>query len=270
MRQFLKLLNFKGIKISKRQQFVFIIILLTLGLITTQLVSFEQRLGMVIFLGVACFVLSLIALRDDLHGVEYLTLTILPVAFTVAIAFFYFLLPVRWLTRLPTAIIYALGMYVVLLTENIYNVAANRSIQLLRVAHFFGMLITLVTVFLLTDTVFSFHLHPIFNSLLVFAISLPLVYQSLWSMELTPKLSGFVIKGALSCSMVFAQITFILSLWPINTTIFALFLTTIYYTVVGILQHYQTDRLYPNILREYLAFSVLSFILIIFTTRWTG
>ena len=59
----------------------------------------------------------------------------LPTLFTAAVGLFYFLLPVRWLTRLPVVILYSIGIYALLLTENIYNVAAERTIALFRAAH---------------------------------------------------------------------------------------------------------------------------------------
>ena len=68
-------------------------------------------------------------------------------AFYGAVAFFYFLLPVRWLTRIPVVVLYAVGIYALLLTENIYNVAADRTIALLRAAHSVGYLLTLDNVF---------------------------------------------------------------------------------------------------------------------------
>jgi len=260
----------RNIKISKRQQFVAAIFLLTIGLIATQLVQIEQRSEMVIGLGVASFILSLVVLREDLRGVEYLTLSILPTMFTIAVAFFYFLLPVRWLTRLPTAILYALGMYAILLTENIYNVAAERSIQLLRAAHSVGFVITLVTVFLLFETILSFHLSAYFNSLLIFIVSFLIVLQSLWSMMLEPKLTAEITLGSLVDSLIVAQASFILSFWPINTVIFALFLTTLFYSITGILQQRIVERLFSNTLREFLGVAVITFILVVLTTHWGG
>lgn len=260
----------KSIIISKRQQFVIVVFLLTIGLIATQLVQIEQRSLMVVVLGIASFIFSLIVLREDLHGIEYITLGILPTMFTVAVAFFYFLLPVRWLTRLPTALLYALGMYAILLTENIYNVAAERSIQLVRAAHSVGFLTTLVTVFLLYDTVLSFHFSAIINCLLIFAISLPLVLQSLWSMMLEPKLSVGLLQTTLVASFIFCQAAYLLSFWPLNTTIFALFLTTIFYSVNGILQQKIIDRLFANTLREFLGVVIITFLIVLLTASWGG
>lgn len=263
-------LKIKKLKISKRQEFVIAVFILAILLIATQLAPLDKRTEMVFLLGLTSFIASLIVLREDLKGVEFLTLTILPVMFTVGVAFFYFLLPVRWLTRLPTAVLYALGMYAILLTENIYNVSAIRTIQLLRAAHSVGFLITLVTVFLFFDTVFSFHLPALSNALLIFLLSFPLVLQSLWSMFLEPKFNYQILSGTLTVSLVFAQIAYILSFWPINSTIFALFLTTVFYSLVGILQQKLIERLFPNTLKEFLGVVLITLILLIFTTHWGG
>lgn len=260
----------KTFKPTKRQQFVGCIFVLTLGLIATQLIAIEHRTEMVIGLALTSFILSTIVLREDLKGIEYLTLTILPTMFTVAVSFFYFLLPVRWLTRLPTAILYAFCMYAILLTENIYNVAAVRSIQLLRAAHSVGFLITLITAFLLYDTVLSFHFPGLFNGLLIFIISLPLVLQSLWSMMLEPKLSKEVVLGALVASCVLSQTGYIFSFWPVNTTILSLFLTTLFYTAAGILRERLIERLFPNTMKEFLTVALITFLLVFITTRWGG
>lgn len=270
MKKIIKALRNLNIKISKRQEFLIVITLLTLGLLATQLVAIDNRIEMVIGLGITSFFLTLIVLRENLGGIEFLTLTILPTFFTVAVAFFYFLLPVRWLTRVPTVMLYALGMYAVLLTENIYNVAAERSIQLLRAAHSVGFLITLITFFLLFDTVLSFHLIFWLNSLLIIVISFPLTLQSLWSMLLIPKLNREVVLGALVSSLILGQSAYFLSFWPINTTIFALFLTTLFYSCVGLLQQRLIERLFPKTLREFLGVAIITFLLVLLTSRWSG
>ncbi|MFZ5844874.1 MAG: hypothetical protein ACOY0S_00190, partial [Patescibacteria group bacterium] len=105
--------------LSKRQQFVLVTILLTLGLVLTQIAPAEARYPMVTMLAVFSYLLSAFALREDLRGTEWITLLTLPTFFTAAIALFYFLLPVRWLTRLPVAALYGVGIYALLLTENI-------------------------------------------------------------------------------------------------------------------------------------------------------
>ena len=74
------------------------------------------------------------------------------------VALFYFLLPVRWLTRLPVLAIFGISMYLLFLTQNIYNIAAIRTIQLLRAAHAVGFLFTIVSAFLIYNVIFALHL----------------------------------------------------------------------------------------------------------------
>lgn len=270
MRIYSTIKSLRKISISKRQQFVIAVFILAIGLIATQLVPLERRNEMVIALASIATILTLLVLREDLKGIDYITLIILPVMFTISVAFSYFLLPVRWLTRVPTVFIYSLIMYAALLTENIYNVAAQRSIQLLRAAQTVGLLITLITAFLLFNTVFSFHFPSYVNALLVFMITTPLVLQSLWSVVLEERFTLSFIAPTFIVSFLLSQFSFILSLWPINTTILALFLTTLLYSLLGVLQHKLLDRLFANTLREYLVVAVITFVLAIITTNWGG
>ncbi len=258
----------KRIRLSKRQQFVVVVLLLTIGLVTTQLIPIEQRLQAVGIFALSSFLLSLFSLREDLKGIEYLVLPILPVMFTVAVCFFYFLLPERWLTRVPTAILYGFLMYAILLTENIYNVARIRSIQLLRAAHSVGFLVTIITAFLLFDTALSFHLTSYYNAILVFAISFPLTVQLLWSMVLESRISKSIITGSLVCSLTLAQSAYFLSFWPVNITIFSIFLTTLFYSISGLIREKLIDRLFPNTIREFLGVALVTFLLLAFITRW--
>jgi len=133
--------------LTKRQEFVLVSLLLAIGLLLTQLLP-EYRYPMTIILALGAYVGSALVLRADLRGIKFFTLLILPALYTAAVTLFYFLLPLRWITRIPIVALYILGMYALLLTENIYNVAANRTIALLRAAHTIGFLITLVTYFL--------------------------------------------------------------------------------------------------------------------------
>lgn len=266
MNKFLRQL--RRLRLTKRQLFVIFVLLLSGGLITTQLVSLEQRLEAVAALSLAALVFTLVALREDLEGIEYLIFPILPVAFTIAVCFFYFLLPVRWLTRLPTVIIYGLIMYAILLTENIYNVASIRSIQLLRAAHSVGFLITIITAFLLFDTLFSFHLSSYANAILVLLISFTLSLQLLWSMKLEVKLTKEVASGSVVICLFLGEVAFLLSFWPINTTIFSIFLTTLFYSLAGLIRDKLIDRLFAKTIREFIGVSVITFVLALITTKW--
>lgn len=254
-------------KLSKRRQLAFATLVLTLFLIATQLVSFEGREKMIFSLSILTLFLAAWSLRENLRGIKRITLLILPPLFSGAVAFFYFLLPVRWLTRLPVVSLFALGMYALLLTENIYNVATERSIGLLKVAQSVGLLLTLITYFLLSETIFSFHFSSIliFFSFLIFSFLLTL--SSLWSVRLGENLDKETPYTAV-IALCLAELAFVFSFWPIKLTIGALFLTTAFYVLVGATQCYLSGRLFKKAIAEFSTVLLIVFLLLLFTTSW--
>lgn len=260
----------RRITLTKRQQFVAVTLVLTLGLVLTQLVPVEMRYPMVAILAVITYFLSAFALREDLRGIEWVTLLTLPTLFTAAVGLFYFLLPVRWLTRLPVAVLYAVGIYALLLTENIYNVAANRTIGLLRAAHSVGFLLTLVTYFLLLQTVLAFRLIFWANTFFVVLLSLLLIFQSLWAMELALVVSRRAWQFTLTLALVLGQLVWAFSFWPVATTLQALFLTTGFYGLVGMAQQYLVEKLYKKNVVELFAVVAIVLAVVMIATRWRG
>src|SRR5438105_4073784 len=90
-------------EITKRQKIVLMAIFLTVVLVTTQTVGESLRYQSLGFLTLATILLSVFALWGELSGVKYFLLLLLPAYFVAGSSLFYFLLPVRWLTRLPFA-----------------------------------------------------------------------------------------------------------------------------------------------------------------------
>jgi len=256
--------------ITKRQQFVIVTVLLTALLLLTQIVSLEFRYPLVVLLSIVAYGLSAFALRDDLKGIEWATLLILPTLFTSAISMFYFLLPVRWLTRLPVAILYGVGMYALLLTENIFNVAVDRTIALLRAAHSVGFLLTLLTYFLLAQTVLAFRFVPIVNALIIGVISFALVLSSLWSMELSADVSRRVRYISIATTLFLINLVWIFSFLPTRATLQALFFTTAFYSSVGMGQQYLVEKLYKKNVIEFFAVAAIVFVITIIATSWRG
>lgn len=260
----------RRVLLSKRQQFVAITLLLTAGLMVTQVVPVDSRYPMVIVFSVAAYFLSAFGLREDLKGAEWITLLALPTLFTAAVLLFYFLLPVRWLTRLPVAVLFAVGMYALLLTENIYNVAAERSIALLRAAHSVGFLLTLVTYFLLISTVFSFRMAAGWTALTVGLVTWILVLQALWSVELEHRVSRRVWQISVCIAIVLAELVWIFEFWPVQQALIVLFLTTTLYCTVGMAQQYLEDKLYKKTAIEFGMVVAIVFIILLIATKWRG
>jgi hypothetical protein len=260
----------RRLSLTKRQQFVLAIIILTAGLLLTQIVPTDFRYAMVALLAVVTYFVSALTLREDLKGIEWLTLLTLPTLFTAGLGLFYFLLPVRWLTRIPVALLYAVSMYGLILTENIYNIAANRTIALLRAAHSVGFLLTLVVFFLLSETIFSIRTNPVFILIGIACICALLSVQILWAVLLEANLGRQVAQLCTAVTVAIVQVAWLLSFWPANITLKALFLTTCFYGVTGMAQQYLMDKLYKKTATEFLAVVAVVLIILLFGTQWRG
>ncbi len=260
----------RKLTLSKRQQFVVVTLVLTAGLVLTQLMPSDWRYIMVGALSVLAYLGSAFSLREDLEGVEKFTLLALPTLFTAAVSLFYFLLPVRWLTRVPVAALYAVGMYALLLTENIYNVAANRSIALLRAAHSVGFLLTLLTYFLLLSTILAFRLPLPVNAFFVTIMTFFLAVPALWAITLEERVSRRIWYISLALSAAFFELAWVFSFWPMKSILVALFLTTCFYSTIGMAQQYLVDKLYKKTVIEFFSVSAIVLVIIIFATHWRG
>lgn len=255
-------------RLTKRKEFVIITLMLTIGFVMMQLLGAGIHFYLLIGLTIAAYFLSALTLRENLTGVKWFTLLILPTLFTLSLGLFYFLLPVRWLTRIPTAVLYAIGMYSILLVENIYSVAVTRSIQLLRVAHVIGFVVTLTTLFFLTNTIFTFRFSAYTNFVVIFLLQVPLMVQSLWSIELSERIHKNIVLYSIFFALIGAEGAFIISFWPLTPLLSSLFLTLVSYTLLGIGHHHMANRLFKNNVVEYVRVFIIVFIVILLTTRY--
>lgn len=245
-------------------------VFLTVVMIAAQTVGETYRFGVIGFLTLATILLSVFALWGELSGVKYFLLLLLPAYFVAGASLFYFLLPVRWLTRLPFAFVFGISVYLLMLTSNIYNVAAIRTIALLRAAHAVGLLFSLISTFFLTNVLYSLHL-PFYLVVLGSAvITFPLYFVGLWSYELEEFISRRVFSHALVFTLVTAQIALVLSFWPIAPINGALSLATIMYVLLGLAQFQFEDRLKKRIVYEHLGIALIVFLIVLVTTRWGG
>lgn len=263
-------MKLKKIDISKRQKFIISAALLSAGLLTIQLANVSWRYQAIFGLTILTYLLSAWSLREGVSGIEWLTVLILPTLFTAGVGLFYFLLPSGWLARLPVAVLYGLGLYALLLTENIFSVAAIRNIQLLRSAHAVGFLLTLLTAFFLYDTILSFRFPFWLNFVFVFLVSLPLFIQGLWSVKLEEKISGQIWFYSLALSLIVAEGALALSFWPLTVSAGSLALITIMYMILGLTQHYLSQRLFKRTINEYLTVGIIVLAVILITTHWGG
>jgi hypothetical protein len=257
-------------KLSKRQKLAIAALILTVGILGIQSVEVEARYQAIGLLAGVAYGVSAWALFEELKGIEWLTVLILPVMYPVAVALFYFLLPVRLLTRVTILGLFGVGMYALLLTENIFNVAAIRTIQLLRAAHAVGFLLTLIVAFFMWDTIFSFRLAPWSNGLLVMLTSLPLVIQALWSVNLEETVTRKLWWTSLGLSWGLGSLGLMISFWPVTITVASLFLVSGLYVSLVLVQHALSGRLFKKTIEEYLWVGGVVMAITFLLARWGG
>jgi hypothetical protein len=255
---------------TKRAHFILTALVLSLGLLATQLVTYNWRYQAILALSFLTYILSAWVLYEELADIKWLTCLILPCAYTAGVALFYFLLPERILTRLAILIAFGIGMYAILLTENIFSIAAVKTIQLLRAAQAVSLLMSLITAFFLYDTIFSFKFQLIFNFLFVFFVSLPLFFQAFWTVTLTKNIDKSIIIYSLSLSLLTGELSLALSFWPLPILLSSLFIVAFFYITVSLIQHQLTGRLFAKTYQEYLQIALVVLIVVYFMASWGG
>lgn len=258
------------LNLNKRQKIVVTSVLLTIGLISTQLVNFDLRFRFLGGLAVFAYILSFWSLREGINSTKAFVLMILPTFFTVAVASFYFLLPVRWLTRLPVAMVFGLTFYLLLLAQNVFNVASLRTIPLYRAASTASFLFTLLSAFFLYHVIFAFNLLFLWNGVVVFLVSFPLILQVLWSIEMGEGVSGAVFIQSFILSLCLGELALSFSFWPVQATIWALFLSSAMYVLLGMTTQTLRGRLSRRVGWEYIGIGIVILIITFFTTSWGG
>lgn len=259
-----------NLNFNKRQKIVITSLLLTIGLLSTQLVNFDLRFRFLAGLAVLSYVLSLWSLWEGINTIKALMLLVLPTFFTVAVASFYFLLPVRWLTRLPVAVVFGLFFYLLLLAQNVFNVASLRTIPLYRAASTASFLFTLLSAFFIYHVIFAFNALSLWNGLAVLLISFPLILQVLWSITMEDRIGAATLVQSFILSLILGELALSFSFWPSPTTIRALSISSAMYVLLGLTTQMQRGRMNKRVVWEYAAIGVVVLIVSFFSTSWSG
>jgi hypothetical protein len=253
---------------NKRQKFLLSSAILSVLLLAIQYVPLDYRYVAIFGFFLVTYLISAWALFEDLKGIEWLTILSAPSLYAVAIGLFYFLLPTHWFSRLVMLVLFGVGMYALYLTQNIFSVAAARTIQLLRAAHAVGFLLSILTVALLYNTIYSLQWPYWANGLLVFGVSFPIFLSGLWSIKLESTISTEMRLVAAALSLGCACVGVVLSFLPVTVWVAALFLATVVYVAMGLLQHELSERLFSRTITEYVVVGVLVLIATLLVTNW--
>lgn len=252
------------------------------------LVAVENRLTMILAVTAVSYVLSVWVLFEDLKGLEWITLMILPVMFTLGSGLFTNLLPevvpnllgLRF--EIETAIVmakmvkglfivfYVLGLYAVYLLENIISVASIRTIQLLRAARSMGFVMSLVVSLFFFSVSLSFKLWFYWIGLISAVVGFLLSYGHLWSVDIKDESRNVVKIYSLTIAFLMGFLGVVMAFWPVKPFMGGLMMTVFFYTHLGILENYLRHRFYGESLVEYLVFGLIIFIIGFATTSWRG
>lgn len=255
---------------NKRKKIIITASILTIGLLSTQLVSFNLRFKSITVLAIITCILSIWSLWEGINRMKAVVLIILPVFFTVAVSSFYFLLPIRWLTRLPVAFGFGLLFYLLLLSQNVFNVAAIRTIPLYRAASTANFLFTLLSAFFIFNVLYSLNLLFLWNGIIVTVISFLLVVQVLWSIEMGDKISAAILIQSIVLSVGLGELGLVFSFWPVQPTIWALSLSSAVYVSVGLTTQFLREKGSGRVMLEYMAIGLVALLVSFFSTSWIG
>lgn len=256
-----------GFSFSKRQKFVITVVLLSLGLFSSEYLFSGYG---VLFAGILAVVTDLfviISLGDDLTGSFSPYPLVLPFLWSLSFGFFYFLAPARLLTRIILTTIYAVGMYSVLLSENIFVVGSIRTIALLSSARIVTFVISLVAYFFVTNTIFSFRL-SIAPTLVLFAIfTFLFLLSSIWTYTLGKDVKEDLLWNII-LTICLTEFAGILWFWPTPATVFAIFMTAVFYIFTGLTHVWLDKRLFKSVLWEYLWVGIVAVFVLTWFSNW--
>lgn len=254
--------------LTKRKRFIITSLVLSLGFLAIQFLDNSYRFPAIAGLSILTLGMFYWSLREGLGKNMTLLALVLPFMFTVGVGLFWFLLPASIFTRFPIMIFYGLGIYALCLTMNIYTVSAIRTIALLRAARGVGFVLSLVTSFLVFDTILSLRTTLPITATLIAVSSLPLFMQGYWAIPLETEFSWKLVKMSAVASLVMGQVAVSLYFWPVTVVVGSLFLTVAVYVLLGLGQARLEARLFAQTVREYLLVGLLVFVGMLIATSW--
>jgi len=252
---------------SKRQKLIVSVIILSLGLFISEYILGKSAISIVFVLSILTSLFLFIALKEDLKDNFNIQVFILPFLYSLSIGLFYLLVPARLITRVGITSLYALGLYSLYLSQNIFTVSAIRTIALLSGARTVSLVLTLLSFFFLSNVVFSFHINVFMTLFLIFIYTFLFVLQSIWvcTLDRNPLSQIFWV---LSLTICLVEVAVFLWFRPSSPTVLALFLSAIFYVLIGLAQAWFEKRLFRGVILEYFWLTVIAFIFLVLFTNF--
>jgi len=255
---------------NKRKRFLITSLILSFGFSSFQFLENQYRFYAIGLLAILTIIFFFFSLKEGLGKNMTLLTLILPTFFTVGVGVFWFLLPTNFLTRLPIIVFYAIGIYVLCLTMNIFTVAAIRTIALLRAARGVSFVLTLLTSFLIFDAFMSLKIPVYYLVPLISFFTFPIFFQGFWTSSLERNYERNVFNISFYSSLIVGETAAMLFFWPVTVVVGSLCLTVVVYMLLGLGQAKIETRLFYQTVREYLLVGILVFTAMFLSTHWSG
>jgi len=254
--------------LTKRQKISITTFLLTFSLLSVPII--DQNLKILFLAAIVCasYLLSIWSIFQDLKGIEFVILFVLPVLLTLSFGLFVLRFNPDITIRLLLALIYGFVIYTNLLVENIFNVSAERNIPLLRAARTVGYLVTLFVTFAFFSLLYSIGLEWWLFSLITFFVGGLIFAQAFWQIELEETSTQDLLVYSLVAGLLMSQLSAALSFWPLDPPKIGLALAAFVYVVLGLVQHAVQKDLTNRAAIEYIFVALSVFLLLVFTTSW--
>ena len=256
--------------ISKRQKFVLSVFLLSGLLFVAEYVFAGYTVFIAFILALLTDVFLFASLYKDLRENFTPQALILPFFTSLAFGLFYFLTPARLISHVVITTLYAIAMYSLFLSENIFIVASSRTIALLNSARIVTFVITLIAYFFLSNIIFSMRLFILPTVAIFLFVSACFVYHALWTYTLEKSLTKELLQWVAVLSVCIFEIGAILWFWPTSPTVMALFMTAVFYVFIGLSHMWFEKRLFRSVFWEYAWVAFFAFVILLWFTHWQG
>jgi hypothetical protein len=118
------------------------------------------------------------------------------------------------------------------------------------------------------NIIFSLRLPVYITPILIGGLVLLLNLQSLWVYVLDKNFVKEIIIYSVIIGIMMLELSGILTLWPIDASIYSIFLTGIFYTYSGLSHAWFEKRLFKGVLWEYVWVGFLSVFILMIFAKW--
>lgn len=222
-------------------------------------------------LSFVAYVLCYWVLHFKISGERYVTILLFPSITVFALSLLSEILIAGILSEfgqlglvLLSTIFFWIFVYITFLTVNVLNVSYIREIPLGQAGRASQFILTMIIAYISFFLVFSNDIFLVFRELFILFETFLLVYITLWTIKISKRQR---IIASLNIGVLIALLTFILSLWPIDSTYIALVLILVFYVCLGIALEIR-EFISQFIWVEYISLLVLIFVMLFLLAEW--